>query len=125
MLARLGSQKADTFGVIDLTAGYHQDPLTLSTRVDTAFITFMVIYHITRLPFGPKRAPSHFQEKMASIVLLGLIYQICEVCLDDIIVYSKGFEEFGKRLETFFQHLEKKNILLKAAKLKLNVKLVE
>ena len=33
MLARLGSQKVDTFSVIDLTAGYHQAPLTLSTRV--------------------------------------------------------------------------------------------
>ena len=93
MLARLGSQKADTFGVIDLTAGYHQAPLTLSTRVYTAFVTFMGIYHFTRLPFGPKRAPSNFQEMMASIVLLGLMYQICEVYLDDIIVYGNGFEQ--------------------------------
>ena len=47
MLARLGSQEADTFGVIDLTAGYHQAPLTLSTLVYTAFITFMGISHFT------------------------------------------------------------------------------
>ena len=115
MLARLGSQKADTFGVIDLTAGYHQAPRTLNTRVYTALITFMGIYHFTRLPFGPKRAPSYFQEMMASIVLLGLIYHICEVYLDDIIVYSKGFEEFCERLETVFHRLEEKNISLKAA----------
>ena len=121
MLTRLGSQKADAFGVIDLTAGYHQAPLTLSTRVYTAFITFMGIYHFTRQPFGPKRAPSCFQEMMASLVLLGLTYQICEVYLDDIIVYGNGFEQ----LEILFQRLEEKYIPLKAAKLKLNVQIVQ
>ena len=69
MLARLGAQKADTFGAIDLTAGYHQAPVDLQTRPYTSFITFMGIYEFTRLPFGPKRAPSYFQEVMASIVL--------------------------------------------------------
>ena len=58
----------------------------------------MGIYHFTRLPFGPERAPSYFQEMMAKIVLLGLIYHICEVYFDDIIVYGKGFEEFCERL---------------------------
>ena len=27
------------------------------------------IYEFTRLPFGPKRAPSYFQEIMATVVL--------------------------------------------------------
>jgi hypothetical protein len=62
---------------------------------------------------------------MASIVLLGLIYQICEVYLDDIIVYGNGFDQFCERLEILFQRLENKNISLKAAKLKLNVRIVE
>ena len=99
MLGRLGSAKADTFGVIDLTAGYHQAPITMSTRIYTAFITFMGIYHFTRLPFGPKRAPSYFQEMMASVVLIGLIYFVCEVYLDDIIVYANGHEQFCEHIK--------------------------
>ena len=125
MLGRLGNAKADTFGVIDLTAGYHQAPLAMPTRIYTAFITFMGIYHFTRLPFGPKRAPSYFQEMMASIVLLGLIYFICEVYLDDIIVYGTGHEQFCTRLEQIFQRLEEKNISLKPSKVKLGMKKVE
>ena len=39
------------------------------------------IYQFRRLPFGPKRAPSHFQEEMASVVIAGLLYFICEVYL--------------------------------------------
>ena len=41
------------------------------------FITFSGVYQFTRLPFGPKRAPSYFQEIMATVVLAGLIYMIC------------------------------------------------
>ena len=38
MLGRLGAAKADTFGVVDLTAGYHQAPITMNTRIYIAFI---------------------------------------------------------------------------------------
>ena len=125
MLARLGAQKADTFGVIDLTSGYHQAPLTMEAQVYTAFITFMGIYNFTRLPFGPKMAPSYFQEMMASVVLAGLIYRICEVYLDDIIIYGNGHREFCERLDKLFQRLREKNISLKAAKIKLGLHKVE
>jgi hypothetical protein len=83
LLARLGKKKADTFGVMDLTSGYHQAPLSLATRAFTAFITFAGVFQFTRLPFGPKRAPSYFQLEMATAVLGGLIYHICEMYLDD------------------------------------------
>ena len=63
LLARLGRQKADTFGVMDLTSGYHQAPLSLATRIFTACITFAGIFQFTRLPFGPKRAPHTFNKK--------------------------------------------------------------
>ena len=66
---RMGTKKPTIFGVMDLTQGYHQAPLTFATRVFTAFITFCEIYQFTRLLFGLKQAPSYFQEMMATIVL--------------------------------------------------------
>ena len=55
MLKRIGSQKPKIFGIMDLTQGYHQAPLTLATaRAYTAFITFSEVYQFTRLPVGPK-----------------------------------------------------------------------
>ena len=125
MLARLGIHFSDVFGVMDFTAGYHQAPLTLAARVFTAFITFAGIYQFTRLPFGPKRAPSYFQEMMASVVLLGLIYNICEIYLDDCIVHAKGNEQFLERLEIVFKRFSEKNIKLKASKCKFGLKQVE
>ena len=59
---------------MDLTQGYQQAPVTLATRAYASFITFFGVYKFTRLPFGPKRASSYFQEIMATVVLTGLIY---------------------------------------------------
>ena len=125
LLGRLGRSKADTFGVMDLTSGYHQAPITLACRIFTAFITFAGIYQFTRLPFGPKRAPSYFQEEMATCVLAGLIYIICEMYLDDCIVYATGTDEFCDRLEQLFKRFRDKHIFLKAIKCKLGMSEVE
>jgi len=125
MFSRLGTQGSDTFGVMDLTSGYHQAPVSLLTRAFLAFICFCGIYQFTRLPFGPKRAPSYFQEMMASVVLHGLIYKICEMYLDDCIVHAKGETEFLIRLEEVFKRFQKYNIFLKASKCKFGMAKVD
>jgi hypothetical protein len=76
MLNRIGDHKSKNFGKIDLTQGYHQCTVALVTMVLTTFIVFCGLFEFTRLPFGPKKAPAHFQEQMAVCVLLGLIYFI-------------------------------------------------
>jgi predicted GNAT superfamily acetyltransferase len=76
------------YGIMDLKLGYHQAPVSLNTRIFKAFITFASIFQFTRLPFGPKRAPSYFQEMMSSIALAGLMYFVCEVYLDDVITQT-------------------------------------
>ena len=43
---------------------------------------------------GLKGAPSYFQGVLASIVLVGLLYFICELYIDDIIVYGRDEDEF-------------------------------
>ena len=93
-------KKPKIFGIMDLTQGYHQAPLTFATRAYTAFITFSGVYQFTRLPFGPKRAPSYFQEIMATVVLTGLIYMIFEMYVDDCTVFSDTNIEFVSRLKS-------------------------
>jgi hypothetical protein len=73
-----------------------------ATKVLTAFITFAGVYQFTKLSFGPKRAPSYFQEQIASVVLTELIYSICEMFLDDCVVYATSNEQSLERLETIF-----------------------
>ena len=102
MLRRIGSKHGKYFATMDLTQGYHQASVALGSRIYTAFILFCGLYQFTRLPFGPKRASSYFQEQMASVVLAGLLYFICEVYLDDITVFGSTEDEFIKNLRTVF-----------------------
>lgn len=74
---------------------------------------------------GPKRAPSYFQEEMATCVLAGLTYIICEMYLDDCIVYANGTDQFCDRLEQLFKRFDEKHIFLKAIKCKLGMSEVE
>ena len=54
------------------------------------------------MPIGLKRTPSYFQRILATVVLVGLIYTICLVYIDDVCVYAQTEEEFLSRLEKDF-----------------------
>jgi hypothetical protein len=125
MFGRLGRHHFNLFGVMDLTAGYHQAPVSLGTRVFLAFIYFCGIFQFCRLPFGPKRAPSYFQHMMTSVVLVGLIYFICEMYFDDCIVHAVGDDQFLERLEKVLAQLNKHLITLKPSKCKFGMSMVE
>jgi Reverse transcriptase (RNA-dependent DNA polymerase) len=74
------------------------------------------VHHFTRLPFGLKRAPSYFQEVMATIVLAGLIYIICEMYIDDCILYGPDTKDFVDRLRQVFMRFRQHHLFLKASK---------
>ena len=116
MLQRLGALKPKIFGVMDLTSGYHQAPLSLASRMLTAFITFMGIFEWLRVPMGLKGAPSYFQKVLATVVLVGLLYTICELYIDDIIVHAREPKEFVDRLRKVFERLRKHKITLNPEK---------
>ena len=101
---------------IYISQGYHQAPLTMQTRAFTSFIVFCGVYQFTRLPFGLKRAPSYFQEVMATFVLAGLIHITCEMYIDDCNVFGQNTEEFIARLKQIFERFRKCHIFLKASK---------
>jgi hypothetical protein len=62
---------------------------------------------------------------MASVVLIGLIYFICEMYIDDCILYAKGNAQFLERLEILFKRFQDKDIFLKASKCKFGLATVE
>ena len=125
LLQRVGSKRAKFFGVMDPTSGYHQMPMSKMAQIFTAFITFMGVFEFTRVPFGLKGAPSYFQQLMATVVLAGLIYIICEVYLDDIIVYATTEEEFISHLKKTFERLRKFSVKLHPEKTKLGMSSIE
>ena len=55
---------------------------------------------------------------MATIVFNGLIYHICEMYIDDCIVYGNTDGEFVARLRSIFERFRLPNLFLKASKCK-------
>jgi len=121
MLQRLGSKRPKYFGKLDFTSSYHQAPVAKSSRKYTAFITHMGLYEWNRVPMGLKGAAPWFQDVLASIVLIGLIYFICELYIDDLLVYADTEDEFCKNLDVVLSRLSKHNITVNPDKCELGV----
>jgi transposase InsO family protein len=113
ILSSLGGAKF--FSKMDLKSGYWQVNLHPDAKPKTAFITHMGLFEFNKLPFGLCNAPSQFQDLM-NTVLQGLLYVNVLCYLDDIIVYSKTFEDHLEHLESVFTRLSVAGLKLKLSK---------
>jgi hypothetical protein len=87
MLQRIGHRNAKIFGTLDLTHGYWQVRLEEESRKFTAFICCFGVFEFLRLAMGIKNASGHFQSMLTAHVLVGLIWMICELYIDDLLIY--------------------------------------
>ena len=125
LLRRVGKHNPRFFGKFDLTSGYHQTAVDEQSRALTAFITSFGTYEWTRCPFGLKGAPSYFQRAMHTEVLTDLLYQICEVYLDDILFWGESEDEYLQRLEVLLERLSSKGITINPKKCSFGLEQIE
>ena len=114
-LESLGSARLRIFSTLDLESGHWLCDLDSKAKPLCAFLTHDGLYEFQRLPFGLKKAPATFSQLMVS-VLQGLIWKICLVFLDDVIVYSQDFQGHLQGLGTVFDRLRQANLQLKPKK---------
>jgi hypothetical protein len=117
MLMRIGHQRPKCFAVADLTSGFFQMPLHETCRKYTAFISFRGIYEWTRVPMGLLPSANYFQKSMGVYVLNDLLYKICEVYIDDMLILGSDDDNFISNVRTVFQRCREKNVSLNAKKL--------
>ena len=98
------------FSSCDLRWGYWQTEIDERDRDKTAFVTRKGQWRFKVLSFGLANVPSQFARIM-ELVMPGLTYDICLVYLDDILVFSKTFDEHLDRLATVFDRLDRLNRL--------------
>ena len=125
LLERLGQKRAHYFAVFDMTKGYYQAPLEKSSRESTAFITSDGVYQWKRVAMGLCGAPGYFQQQMTHRVLSGLVYEVCEVYMDDIIIFGRTKEEYLKNLKKVMEALRKHNITVNPDKCRLGLHEIE
>jgi hypothetical protein len=95
---------ARIFCTLDCNAGYWQIPVAKEDFPKTTFTSHEGIFWFLKMPFGLRNAPATFQ-RLVYITLSGLIWKVCLVYLDDIIVFSRDTAEHMEHLDAVLHRL--------------------
>ncbi|MBW0539948.1 hypothetical protein O181_079663 [Austropuccinia psidii MF-1] len=85
--------KAKYITKIDFMKGFHQNVVKPNSIKLLRIICHIGIYEYTRMPFGIKNAPAHFQTMMDKIFQEEILEGWMVVYMDDIIIYSETWED--------------------------------
>ncbi|CAC5409993.1 unnamed protein product [Mytilus coruscus] len=100
-LESLGATQPAYFSCLDLRSGFYQTQISPKSRPYTAWRCHLGLFQFKRLPMGLNNSPQIFQRLMET-VLRGMF---CLIYLDDIIVFSKTFNEHIEHLRDVFVKL--------------------
>ena len=98
-----------------MSQAYHQGEMSEKSRKCTAFSTPWSLYEWIRIPYGIMNAPAGFQ-LFINNCLAHLSHDICCAYLDDILVFSRTFNEHKINVKKVLTCLKRKGIKLNAGK---------
>jgi hypothetical protein len=110
--ALTGSQWLSTF---DALSGFTQLEMADDSKELTGFRSHRGLYQFKRMPFGYRNGPSVFQRVMQGI-LSAFLWIFALVYIDDIVVFSKTFEEHLVHLDKVLKAVIKSGITLSPPK---------
>ena len=107
------------FTVLDAKSGYHQVNIKEEHKERTAFtVGPMGFYEYNRMPFGLSNSPATYQRLMEEC-LGDLHLNICFIFLDDLIIFSRTYEEHMERLQLVFDRLRATGLKLSPKEMQL------
>ena len=98
---------------LDLLKGYWQVGLTRRAQEISAFVTTNGLYECTVMPFGMRNAAATFQRLM-NLILRDI--EGCAVYIDDIIIFSKTWQEHLQILERVLKAISEAGLVVNLKK---------
>lgn len=96
---------AKWFTTLDMSSGFHQILMKIQDRYKTAFQTHHGHYEYLVMPYGVTSGPASFQHEM-NTMLAPILRKFAVVFIDDILIYSKTWEEHLSHIQQVFEILQ-------------------
>jgi hypothetical protein len=106
---------AQVLSSLDVLAGFNQMEIAEEDIEKTTFRTHRGLSQFKRMPFGLRNGPPIFQRVMQGI-LAPYLWLFCLVYIDDIVVYSRNYEEHIDHLDKVLGAIEGTGVTLSPAK---------
>jgi hypothetical protein len=103
------------FTSFDMSAGYWSTPIAPEDKPKTAFISHKGLFRFNVMPFGLTNAPAAYQRAM-DCVLAGLVGVSCLAYIDDVIIFSTGFDNHVRDIEAVLARLNRAGITISGRK---------
>ena len=104
------------FSTLDLSSGYYHIKLTLEAAEKTAFIINKGKWKFHSLPSGMNLGPSTFSYVLSKV--LTSCHNFALNYLDNIIIFSRTWEDHLRHLEVVFKHLKHVDLKIKHSQCK-------
>lgn len=96
----------DIFTVLDMKSGYHQIEIEEQHKERTALtVGPLGFFEFNKMSFGLANAPATYQ-RLQEKCLGDLHLKICFIYLDDLIIFSRTFDEHITRLRQVFSRIQ-------------------
>ncbi|XKL61664.1 hypothetical protein PGB90_001497 [Kerria lacca] len=104
------------FSAFDINSAFWSIPIRIKDRHKTGFVTQQGHWQWVSMPFGLKNSPAVFQRVLSGIIRKKSLEEFCCNYIDDILVYSKTFEEYIEQTEKLLRAILKEGFRLKFIK---------
>lgn len=112
--------EATVFSKLDLRNAYHLVRIREGDEWKTAFNTHLGHFEYLVMPFGLTNAPAVFQA-LVNDVLRDLLNRVIFVYLDDILIFSRTYEEHVGHVREVLKRLMENKLYVKAEKCEFHV----
>ena len=104
------------FSKLDINSAFWSIPVRKKDRYKLAFVTHHGHWQWNCLPFGLKSAPAIFQRILAGVIRKNKLNAFAVNYIDDILVFSKNYEEHINHVELLLKALYKQGFKLNRKK---------